>query len=296
MAILLAVALICLAACRVAAPWLIRRAFRAPRQAETETPEAHGLPYRPVSIATANGRRLFAWYVPASTAEPLPCVVLLHGWGGNAQAMLPFAPHLVDQGYSVLLMDARNHGRSDEDDFSSMVKFAEDLAHALEWLRRQPSVDPDRLSVLGHSVGAAAALLVASTDPRLCAVVSIATFAHPARLMRRIMKTHHVPYLPVGWWVLRYIERQIGARFDDIAPVRTIRHVSCPVLLVHGAMDDQVPVSDAQAVYAQRASDAVQLRVLSDATHSSVEKIQQYAPELMSFLNAAQQSGRRPPA
>src|SRR3546814_4494171 len=40
------------------------------------------------------------------------------------------------------------------------------------WLRRQPSVDPERITLLGHSVGAGACLLAASRDPRIAGVVS----------------------------------------------------------------------------------------------------------------------------
>jgi len=148
-------------------PALVRRLFEAPRRVETLTPADLGLPYRTERIGTENGKRLFAWYIPVQNADPAPAVALLHGWGGNAQYLLPFARLLHAAGFAVLLLDARNHGRSDADDFSSMVKFAEDLEHGLDWLEAQPKVDAGRIGVLGHSVGAAAALLVASRRPRV---------------------------------------------------------------------------------------------------------------------------------
>lgn len=66
-----------------------------------------------------------------------------------------------------------------------MPRFAEDLEHGLDWLLQQPDVDPRRLFLSGHSVGAAAALLVASRREGLAGVVSIAAFANPAEMMRR---------------------------------------------------------------------------------------------------------------
>ena len=90
-------------------------------------------------------------------------------------------PPLHAGGYSVLLIDARNHGNSDADSFSSMPRFAEDLEAAFAWLASRPRIEAARIAVLGHSVGAAAALLAASREPRIAAVVSIAAFAHPAR-------------------------------------------------------------------------------------------------------------------
>jgi pimeloyl-ACP methyl ester carboxylesterase len=67
-------------------------------------------------------------------------VAIMHGWGGNADHMLPFAALLHAAGHATLLLDARNHGSSDSDDFSSMPRFAEAIAlpgHALTaFLRR----------------------------------------------------------------------------------------------------------------------------------------------------------------
>jgi pimeloyl-ACP methyl ester carboxylesterase len=42
--------------------------------------------------------------------------------------MLPIAAPLRRAGLNVLRVDARNHGGSDSDTFSSLPRFAEDLA------------------------------------------------------------------------------------------------------------------------------------------------------------------------
>jgi dipeptidyl aminopeptidase/acylaminoacyl peptidase len=145
---------------------VIHRGFRVPRRPETGSPADLGLPFDTVSIPTERGRRLFAWYIPPSgPSGPMPFpvasshVVVMHGWGANAEDMLPVAEPLHRAGYGVLLVDARNHGRSDRDSFSSMPRFAEDLVHAFDWLKSQPQVAPDRIALLGHSVGAIAAAL-----------------------------------------------------------------------------------------------------------------------------------------
>jgi dipeptidyl aminopeptidase/acylaminoacyl peptidase len=208
----------------------------------------------------------------------------MHGWGGNAGQMLPFAALLHRAGFAALLLDARNHGSSDSDTFSSMPRFAEDLERGLDWLSRQPRIDPHRLFLLGHSVGAGAALLVASRRHEPAGVISIAAFAHPAELMRRQMRSHHIPYLPFGWLVLRYIERTIRADFDEIAPCNTIRLTACPVLLVHGKQDNRVPVADALRIYHNRRDDGVELLLLPDAAHDSGEAIEPYGDSLVSFL------------
>jgi dipeptidyl aminopeptidase/acylaminoacyl peptidase len=270
----------------------VRRAYRAPRLAETGTPADFGLPFRTVSIPTENGSRLHAWYVlPLKSSGNAPAVVAIHGWGGNAEFMLPFAALFHRAGYATLLLDARNHGGSDADTYSSMPRFAEDLEHGFDWLAAQAGIDPQHIALLGHSVGAGAALLMASHRRDVAAVVSIAAFSHPEVLMRRQVKAHHIPYIPFGWMVLRYIERTIGTRYDMIAPLNTIKTIRCPVLLVHGCQDRSVPVADAEAIYAQRAHQRVELCLLQEADHHSVEHIETHGEDLLSFLRGAFQDG-----
>ncbi len=266
-------------------PWAVRRAYRAPRVGERGTPTEVGLPYRSVRIPTANGKTLFGWFVPAPAGvRGAAGVAVMHGWGGNAEDMLPFAVLLHRADCAVLLLDARNHGSSDGDGFSSLPRFAEDLEHGLDWLGAQPGVDPKRLALLGHSVGAAAALLVASRRQEPAAVVSISAFAHPVDLMRRQMSLHHVPYWPVGWVVLRYIEHSIGARFDAIAPCHSIRAVACPVLLVHGEADELVPPSDVRRIHANRRDERTELLLLPDTGHSSARAVVEHGAAIAAFL------------
>ncbi|MCW8927286.1 MAG: alpha/beta fold hydrolase [Gammaproteobacteria bacterium] len=266
----------------------IRHAYRAPQRVEQGTPADFGLTYRTVAITTANRKRLFAWYLPPkTTATPAPAVVVMHGWGGNAELMLPFARQLYQAGYAVLLPDARNHGQSDGDGFSSMPRFAEDMEHAFDWLASQPEVNPPQIALLGHSVGAAAALLLASRRNDVAAVVSIAAFAHPETLMRRQMQANHIPYRPIGWVVLRYIERAIGHRFDAIAPANTIRKIRCPVLLVHGDNDRSVPHADAELIHAGSENGKVELLTLAGADHDSIEHVDAHGGKLIDFLRRA---------
>lgn len=266
-------------------PLLIRIAYRAPRIQALSTPTELDLPHQETRIPTANGKHLFAWFIPLPEGlERGPAVAVMHGWGGNAGHMLPFASLLHEQGYAVLLLDARNHGQSDTDGYSSMPRFAEDLEHGLDWMRQQPRVDPRRLFLLGHSVGAAATLLLASRRQDLSGVVSISAFAHPAELMRRQMQSHHIPYMPIGWLVLQYVQWAIKARFDDIAPRNTIRRVSCPVLLVHGEKDKVVPPADAHKIYANRLDERVELLLLPKAGHDSRRAIARHGQALIAFL------------
>jgi pimeloyl-ACP methyl ester carboxylesterase len=211
-------------------------------------------------------------------------VLVMHGWGANAAMMWPVVPPLHAAGFAVLLVDARCHGRSDDEKFTSMPRFAEDIAAGLDWLRLQPDIAADRLALLGHSVGAAAALLHASRHHDVRAVVSLSAFAHPREVMRRFMADKRVPYPVLGWYVLRHVQHVIGASFDDIAPLATLTRVRCPTLLVHGRADRTVPADDAQRLLA--VSKGARL-LLVEGDHDLSDALAPHAAVLVDFLRSA---------
>ena len=230
-----------------AIPLGVHLGFHAPRVREQGSPADYGLAFEEVRIPTARGRSLFGWLLPATGAQGT--LVILHGWGSNAEHLLPLAAPLRRGGLNVLLCDARNHGNSDADTFSSLPRFAEDLGMAVAWLGRHHPSRAGRIAVLGHSVGAGAALLETSRNPAIAAVISIAAFTHPAEVTERYLRPLRSPAF-VTRLVIRYVAWVIGHRFDTIAPLNTVRHIDCPILLVHGRDDRVVPVADARRILA----------------------------------------------
>lgn len=263
--------------------WAIHRSLAPERVVETQTPGDVGMQHQDVRIPSENGKSLFGWLIPAKRQGRAPAVVLLHGWGGNAETLLPLARPLHEAGFAVLFIDARCHGQSDEDTFSSMPRFAEDLGHAIDWLKQRDDIAQQAIATIGHSVGAAASLLAASRRNDIAAEVSIAAFTHPVAMMRRWFAAKDIPYRPVGWLMMRYVEWVIGHRFDDIAPINTIQRVHCPILLIHGAEDTTVPVSEAHAIHANRSGNHIQLKVVA-GSHDDYADLDKELPLLVEFL------------
>lgn len=260
----------------------IKRGLTATREVESAVPA--DLPWREVRIPSANGKHLFGWFISAHPAAPV--LLVMHGWGGNAQMMLPLAAPLHAAGYAQLFIDARCHGQSDDDSFASLPRFAEDIEHGIAWLNAQPETAGLTVGVIGHSVGAGAALLAASRNPAIALVVSLAAFAHPAAMMRRWLRFKRIPYWPIGAYILAYVQKVIGFRFDEIAPVNTIRRVLCPVLLVHGLADETVPASEAEAIFAQRSHERVEL-LLIPGSHDEYAELDRHLPALCGFIAKA---------
>ena len=294
-----------LAGGRALVHWGIRRGLAAPRVPHHTEPGVLGLAFETLRIDTENGKSLHAWFIPgparaavadadAATAAAreeaeippaaAPAVLVMHGWGGNAALMLPLARPLHEAGYATLFVDARCHGASDDDSFASLPRFAEDTEHAFAWLSAREGVDPARIALLGHSVGAGAVLFAASRTPQVAAVVSVAAFSHPAAMMRRWLATKRIPEKPVGRYILDYVQKTIGHRFDDIAPVTTIARIRRPVLLVHGADDEVVPIDEAMQIYAMRGDTPVELMTLT-GDHESFADLEHHMGRLVGFLD-----------
>jgi len=281
-----AIALTSALALRRGAHALILRGLRAPRLAHERTPADLGLVAEAVRMPTAQGKTLFAWFVPVPSQTPSPAVVVMHGWGANASLMLPALAPLHAAGFAVLLIDARCHGQSDDAPFSSLPRFAEDIEAGLDWLHQHPHIDTGRLALMGHSVGAGAALLCATQRSDVRAVVSLSAFAHPTEIMRSFLADAHIPYPVMGWYVMRHVQSVIGARFDDIAPLASMARLRCPVLLVHGTDDAVVPFADAQRLQAAGRPGQVQCLAVSGG-HDPSEALQAHLPALISFLQQA---------
>ncbi|NND03011.1 MAG: alpha/beta fold hydrolase [Acidimicrobiia bacterium] len=264
------------AAAYYAAPKILRRTFSPPQRDATDTPAVLGLPEEQVWLRSVNGTRLHGWFIPVD--EVAPAVIVLHGWGGNAALMLPLAPHLHRAGFHALFLDARNHGISEHDSFTSLPRFAEDLDVAASWLRSHPVVTS--IGVVGHSVGAGAAILSASRSDQFDAVVSVSSLAHPGEMMQRQMSKLPKPLLAS---ILGAVQRVIGYRFHEFAPRNRVSHVTAPLLLVHGGSDQVVPIESLHELIA--ASRNAEVLVVPDGGHSDLRQFEPHVGVITGFLS-----------
>jgi uncharacterized protein len=132
-------------------------------------------------------------------------------------------------GFDVLVFDYRGYGRSTgRPDEQGTYRDAR-AAHAA--LLREPGVDGSRLVYLGESLGGAVALALAREHPPHGLVLQ-STFTGV-----RDMARQHYPFVP-------------GALVPDAYPSRRlISHLRAPLLVLHGELDEIVPVSHAHALF-----------------------------------------------
>ncbi len=261
-------------------PIILHRVYRAPRIIEVSTPAQAGMPYTQQFLNSVKNKQLFSWWIPVDDSQST--LIIVHGWGGNAEMMLALAEPFHHAGMNILLYDARNHGQSDSDNFSSLPRFAEDLSYAVNWIQQKSP--QHKIAVMGHSVGAAASILTASQTNTIDLVIAISGFAHPELLMNRQLVKPWIPGF-LRSLIITYIQLIIGFRFDDIAPMNRIKDVHCPVLLAHGTDDSVVPISDMRLIEKNANPDGfIQVMAVEGAQHDSIEHFEQQSGRIIEFI------------
>jgi fermentation-respiration switch protein FrsA (DUF1100 family) len=194
--------------------------------------------------------KLAGWWIPADTANA-PAVVLVHGIYScrrEANVLVP-AGMLHRAGFSVLLMDLRDHGDSGGDDrrFSGGTEEHLDVLGAYDWVVAQ-GVPADRVGVLGMSIGSMTAIIAGGQEPRIRAVWADSA----ATTMNVAMGNFVVDQLkdPTGLARILVPGAMVWARVlagDELGKYDPIKEVDAyagrSIAFVHGALDKVLPSS-----------------------------------------------------
>jgi hypothetical protein len=147
----------------------------------------------------AEGTILRGWlYQPEGAAEPVPGVVMAHGFSAVKEMWLDkFAEVFAAAGLAVLVFDNRNFGASDGEPRQEIDSWAQvrDYRHAITWLRGVPGIDPDRIGVWGTSYSGGHAIVVAAMDRRVKAAVSQVPLISGFREVQRLVRPDFMPGL-----------------------------------------------------------------------------------------------------
>ena len=177
---------------------------------------------------------------------------------------LPLHEALVDKGWIVFTIDNRGTNRRGTKFESAIYRkmgdaeVADQLA-GVEWLKRQPFVDPGKVAVMGWSYGGYMTLKLLEKAPGV--------FAAGAAVA------------PVTKWELydtAYTERYLGNPSVDPKPYQTSGaledavKIKDPLLLVHGMSDDNVVFQNSTELYARLQQNKVPFEMMTypGATHA----------------------------
>ena len=122
-----------------------------------------------------------------SQGKRFPGVVLVPGFMSTADAFFPgFADELNKGGFVSLTMDFRGFGQS-EGVRGEVIPYLQiyDASNAISYLQSRPEVDPDKIAILGVSLGGGEVAYIAARDRRVKAVASMVLVGDGVRRMRK---------------------------------------------------------------------------------------------------------------
>lgn len=287
---------------------LARRLLSAPRRLPEEAglaPALDRLGGEVVRLRSRDGVRLTGRWVGASTTgdvaaptavdagdapwvtDPHEAVLLLHGYSGSV------APDLVELGpflrrtASVLGLDFRGHGGSDDGPTTFGLLETEDVAGALAWLGER---GVRRVALVGSSMGGVTALAAVAVlgDGRLAGAdadpdAPASTVEAPRPGIVAVVADSVTPELdsvvgrrlgvPGGRRLAARafgrFERLVGGDPRQTQPIAVVGLLEdVPLLLVHGGADRLIPLADARRL-ASAAPAGTRHLVIEGAGHSA---------------------------
>ncbi len=192
------------------------------------TPASAGMYYEEVSLVASDGVRLTGWYLPLADARGT--VLFCHGNAGNISNLLGVAEDAHRLGLGILLFDYRGYGQSEGT--PSEEGTYRDAAAAWDYLVAEAGVPPERIVVIGRSLGGPiAAQLVQGKTP--AALFLEATFTSIPELGQALY-----PIFPVG----------LLARYE-YPTLEYLKQIRCPVLVSHSRDDEFIVFAHGQRLY-----------------------------------------------
>ena len=197
---------------------------------------------------------LSGWYLP--TGEDDRCIVLIQGTDHHRNSpgisALQLGRDLVDRGFSVLLFDFRARGESGGHRSSEGDREQWDVLGAIDFVASR-DIPVEHIGLLGFSLGAGVAILVAARAPRIPAVVSDCGFLDYMMDLRRLsLGPFHLP----SWFAIFVVlagRLLFSTDFRKVRPAQVVKGISQPIFFIHGE-DDPVISAD----------ETVQLHSISD--------------------------------
>lgn len=193
------------------------------------------------------------WWIPS--ADPTaPAIVVVHGHTSckrDDDVLLP-AGMVYRRGFSVLLIDLRDHGDSTHEDLryaGGTEEFA-DVLGAWDWLQSTRSIPAGRIGLLGISLGAATVLIASGEEPDVEATWEDSSYADIGVAIRAELARNGYPqFLETGGIVMARLLS--GDDLRTRSPLVAVsRMTGRKLFITHGVEDDRLSVDYATTLIA----------------------------------------------
>ncbi|MBU0480420.1 MAG: alpha/beta hydrolase [Proteobacteria bacterium] len=232
-------------------PAVVQRLFHPRVERKNGTTEKNRVD---VDIEVASGVTVGARYHLAEDPEG-PNILMFHGNGETAADYDDLAPEYTGRGVSFLVADYRGYGWSGgEPTVTSMIQDAYKIKeHARKFLAAAGR--NGKFAVMGRSLGSACAVELAIFNSDIDGVIIESGFAHT----RPVLTSLGLDVDALG------ITEEKG-----FANLLKIKSYLKPVLIIHGARDQIIPMGEAAELHAECGSAGKELQVVPGADHNSI--------------------------
>lgn len=224
---------------------------------------------------TLRGRYIHNTEANREAGEPTKVVILSHGYGGTGfKDLLIFTDFYRKQGFDILVIDQRAHGKSD----GKAITFgAKEHVDMIRWVRTVIDKAGDDCEILLHgwSMGAAICYLAAAEGlpPQVKGIVFDCGYSvAEAQFFFIGKRALHLPKALI-WYVLQAMKPMLklvlNFNIKDSAPLFVAKSMKLPIFFVHGTDDEVVPLWMGRKLY--EATDRTSYRdmlVVRDANHT----------------------------
>lgn len=244
-----------------------------PNRAAPPPPAAVGLDMEVVHTTTQDGLNLLAWFAPPSKAG-MPVVVVFHGNAGNLSYRAFIADAFIKKGYGVYLAEYRGYGGNGGT--PTEPGFYADGRSAIKWIHEKGYKDSETI-IYGESIGTGVA-------------VQMATEFKPKLLILQSAYSSFAEVAKTRFWFLP-VDLMLFDRFDSD---KKIGQVSAPVLIIHGEVDNIIPIELAKTLF-EAAKEPKTFIVLPEASHNDVyahgagDKITEWLQQQLQNVNVESQ-------
>ena len=195
----------------------------------------------------------------ASDGGPAPIVIHIQGFDSVKETQFPMFQEYRRRGLSLLIVDQpgaggalRLHGLAGRYDTEAYVRVI------VDWILARDDIATDRIGLCGLSMGGYCAPRAAAFEPRIKAVASWGAMHNAADLAAPIVKGGAIdaPSVPSplkhALWVFGLSSKEEFVQvFEKMNLDGMVEKIRCPLLVMHGENDRQVPLAQAQRTYDQ---------------------------------------------
>lgn len=194
--------------------------------------------------------------------------IILHGYTSDCEHYAAYGKHYLEQGFNVLLPDARAHGKSGGQFIGMGYPERLDLIKWCNYILEQDSTAG--IILHGMSMGGATVLLASgeATLPKQVRAI-IADSAYPSTremLQNQLSLFFHLPAFPLLYLadIISRLKCGYSITGHGIAAEAAARSAT-PTLFIHGRKDNFVPLAQHERLYA--AAQCPKERLLLDEGH-----------------------------